>query len=305
MGRSVRPLTPPECTPSPDEPHRHARPIADVHGRIIAVLAGQPSDPTYTAAAVRAFQAMTKEATAAKFLAALSQHRRGQFPALNAGLLYGKGQTVPSRLNNHEHTPLVQRLLNNHDIERMAIYTSAAFNLWAPKVYAYYLQHDHALRQHLPHLHRNFPKSVFSSAAFNFGPNVWTFKHRNVLNIPFGMCAVQALGSFDATQGGHLVLWDLRLLIEFPAGSTILLPSATITHSNLPVRDGEQRGSFTQYTAGGLMQYVDNGFRTEKELAADDPEEYARLCGQKEERWQMGLGMFSTLDELLEAVDVP
>ncbi|KAJ7232097.1 hypothetical protein C8J57DRAFT_1250748 [Mycena rebaudengoi] len=283
----------------------HARPIVDVHGRIIAVLAHQPSDPTYSLAVQRAFAAMSMEAATAQFPVTFSQHRRGHFPALNAGLLYGKGQTVPSHLDNHQYTPIVHRLLAHRDIKRMAIYASAAFNLWAPKIHAYYQQHDHDLRAHLPHLRCNFRKSVFSSAAFNFGPNVWTFKHRDVLNVPFGMCAVQAMGSFNATTGDHLILWDLKLVIEFPAGATILLPSATVCHSNLPVQAGKRRGSFMQYTSGGLMHYIDNGFHTEKELAVDDPVEYARICRLKEERWEMGLGLFSTVEELLEAANVP
>ncbi|KAJ7233543.1 hypothetical protein C8J57DRAFT_1577437, partial [Mycena rebaudengoi] len=282
----------------------YARPIIDIHGRIIAVLARQPTDPTYAGAVACAFSAMTREATGAKFPATMSKHRRGPFPALNTGILYGKGQTVPSRLNNGVHTALLRRLVGNKDVKRMATYASAAFNLWAPKVYAYYHEHDMALRKHLPHLERNFPKSVFSSAAFNFGPDVWTFKHRDILNAPFGMCAVQALGDFDATKGGHLILWDLKLVIEFPAGATILLPSATICHSNLPIQPGDKRGSFTQYTAGGLMRYVDNGFRTERELAENDPEEYARMCLLKETRWEMGLALLSTVDELLEGASV-
>ncbi|KAJ7236134.1 hypothetical protein C8J57DRAFT_1194408 [Mycena rebaudengoi] len=210
---------------------------------------------------------MTREATGAKFPATMSKHRCGPFPALNTGILYGKGQMVPSRLNNGVHTVLLRRLVGNKDVERMATYASAVFNLWVPKVYAYYHEHDMALRKHLPHLERNFPKSVFSSATFNFGPDVWIFKHQDILNAPFGMCAVQALGDFDAMKGGHLILWDLKLVIEFPAGTTILLPSTTICHSNLPVQPGDKRSSFTQYTAGGLMRYVDNSFRTERELA--------------------------------------
>ncbi|KAJ7612356.1 hypothetical protein DFH06DRAFT_1015344, partial [Mycena polygramma] len=176
------------------------------------------------------------------------------------------------------------------------------FSLWAPKLYAYYKKHDDRLHNHLPHLQRNWEKSIFSCATFNFGPNVWTFKHRDVLNLPFGMCAVQALGDFDATKGGHLILWDLKLVIEFPAGSLILLPSATIAHSNVPVQPGDRRASFTQYTAGGIIRYVDNGFRTEKELAEEDPEEYEQLCQLKGTRWEMGLGLLSTVDELLESI---
>jgi hypothetical protein len=152
----------------------------------------------------------------------------------------------------------------------------------------------------MPDLRRNFVKSIFPSATFNFGPNVWTFKHRDRLNCPFGWCAIQALGHFDPKLGGHLVLWELKLVIEFPPGSLVLIPSATITHSNVPVQAGDSRVSFTQYCAGGLFRYVDNGFRTEAELAAANPGAYARMLEMKKTRWQIGLGLFSTLDDLLE-----
>ncbi|KAJ7104639.1 hypothetical protein C8R44DRAFT_631149, partial [Mycena epipterygia] len=151
-----------------------------------------------------------------------------------------------------------------------------------------------------PDLRRPFARSVFFCAAFNFGPNVWTFKHRDVLNLAFGWCAVQALGRFDHTKGGHLVLWDLRLVVEFPAGALILLPSATIAHSNVPVQHGEERASFTQFSAGGIFRYLDNGAQTVEELAATDPEGYERLMALKAARWQEGLDLLSTVDELLE-----
>lgn len=151
----------------------------------------------------------------------------------------------------------------------------------------------------LPHLRPNFPRSIFAAATFNFGPRTWTFKHRDAQNCPFGWCAIQSLGVFDSKKGGHLILWDLKLVIEFPSGSTILIPSATLIHSNVPVQDGEQRASFTQYSSGGLFRWVDNGFRTEGELAASDPEEYDRMLRLKETRWEMGLDLLSTIDDLL------
>ncbi|KAJ7124030.1 hypothetical protein C8R43DRAFT_899244, partial [Mycena crocata] len=277
-------------------------PIVDSKSRIVAVLAGQPRDPTYAADATAAYHAILDERKRAQFSAKASTHRRGPFPALNVGLSYGKGQRIPGYLRNGHHAALLQRLIGNPSIRRMACFASAAFSLWAPKVFQYYKEHDAALRQHLPHLPRNFDRSVFACAAFNFGPDVWTFKHRDVLNLPFGWCAVQALGRFDHRMGGHLVLWDLKLVIEFPHGATILLPSATVEHSNIPVQPGDERASFTQYTAGGLMRYVDNGFRTESELREEDEAAYEQMWKDKEARWEMGVGLFSTVDELLQPI---
>jgi hypothetical protein len=181
----------------------------------------------------------------------------------------------------------------------MLTHPLAAFALWAPRLYQYYREHDATLRRRYPNLCRPFAHSVFFCAAFNFRPNVWTFRHRDVLNLAFGWCAVQALGAFDHTKGGHLVLWDLKLVVEFPAGALILLPSATIAHSNVPVVPGDQRASFTQFSAGGIFRFVDNRCRTVEELLEEDPEEYQRVMGLKASRWENGLNLFSTMDELL------
>lgn len=124
------------------------------------------------------------------------------------------------------------------------------------------------------------------------------------MNCPFGWCSIQALGRFKPNKGGHIVLWEPKKVIEFPHAATIHIPSATITHSNIPVGEDETRVSFTQYCAGGIFRWVDNGFRTEAELAIEDQEEYQRIQLLKESRWEQGVSLFSTASELniLEAI---
>ncbi len=99
----------------------------------------------------------------------------------------------------------------------------------------------------------NWANSIFSCATFNFGPRTLCFRHTDSGNLPFGWCTITALGWFDPKRGGHLVLWDLKLIIDFPPGSTILIPSAILLHSNTAIAPGERRYSFTQYTSGGLF----------------------------------------------------
>ncbi|KAJ7866889.1 hypothetical protein B0H13DRAFT_1897839 [Mycena leptocephala] len=160
-----------------------------------------------------------------------------------------------------------------------------AFALWAPKLYHYYHDRNTTLLQRHPDLRRPFARSIFFCAAFNFGPNVWTFRHRDVLNLAFGWRPSCPL--------------DLQLVIGFPPGALILLPSATIAHSNVPIAPGEQRASFTQFSAGGIFRYVDNGCRTVEQLEEEDPEEYERLMALKPSRWEDGLNLFSKMEDLL------
>ena len=119
-------------------------------------------------------------------------------------------------------------------------------------MYTYYREHMAAMEKAIGES-RNFEGSVFACASMNFGPSVHFFKHRNSSNLAFGWCAITALGNFDPRKGRHLILWDLRLAIEFSPGSTILIPSATLTHSNTTVQSHEARLSFTQYSAGGAV----------------------------------------------------
>lgn len=105
---------------------REAQPIVDCKGRIIAVLAGRPRDPTYVHDVAAAFQSMLLGRAEARFPADISKHRRGPFPALNAGLSYSKGQRVPSRLGG-PYAWLLQRLLGDSHINRMAVFASGTY----------------------------------------------------------------------------------------------------------------------------------------------------------------------------------
>lgn len=132
----------------------------------------------------------------------------------------------------------------------------------APKIHRKFDTCLTALKGHDKTLVRNFERSVFAAATANIGPQVVTLPHRDFNNYAGGLCAITAIGHFDHTEGGHVLIWPLRLAIELPAGATILLPSALFMHSNIPIRANETRRSFTQYSAGGLFRYVDHGFRT-------------------------------------------
>ncbi|KAI9429108.1 hypothetical protein H4582DRAFT_2090056 [Lactarius indigo] len=114
-----------------------------------------------------------------------------------------------------------------------------------------------------------------------------------------GWCSITPLGSFNPKEGGHIILWDFGLVIEFPPGSTVLIPSALITHSNTPLQAGETRFCLIQYAAGGLFRWVENGFQTQGDRLANASEEQRRaFLAKQNTRWSNAVGMFTTLDEL-------
>ncbi|KAF7378196.1 hypothetical protein MSAN_00244200 [Mycena sanguinolenta] len=186
-------------------------PLVDKAGCIFAVLAGQPTAHGYAHSAREAFKFIQAEGNKAHFPTSMLRHRRGLFAVINVGLIFGKGQMEPTWLDTKGYAPLGQKLLANEHIRRMAVFASSTFQLWAPRLWGYYHEYNKKLSAAFPHLRRPFANSVFSCAAFNFGP------------------------------------------------------------------------------------------RTQDQLASADPVEYARLMELKERRWEEGLRLFSTAEEMLGA----
>lgn len=143
---------------------------------------------------------------------------------------------------------------------------------------------------------------AFPCRSFNLGEQSTSLPHTDDGNLAQSWCSITPLGFFDPKKGGHLVLWDFGLVVEFPPGSTVLIPSALIKHSNTEIQAGEKRFSVIQYAAGGLFRWVENGFMPEEDwLAKASPSELeARLLEQRS-RWAKAAGMFTTLDELRRA----
>jgi hypothetical protein len=154
-----------------------------------------------------------------------------------------------------------------------------------------------ALEDHY-NLKRNFENSVYAACAFNLGPRTVLGDHTDHGNRPLGLCAVTSGGRFDPREGGHLVLSDLGVVIQFPPGSTILLPSAILVHGNTQIQPSETRVSFTQYTPGGLFRTLKYGFRTKDALAKEDPKLWKEIQDSEDARVEEGLAMFSKVSEL-------
>lgn len=127
-----------------------------------------------------------------------------------------------------------------------------------------------------------------------------SYPHTDTMNLAQSWCTITPLGSFDAKKGGQLVLWNLGLVIDFPAGSTILIPSALVIHSNAEIRAHETRYSVVQYVAGGLSRWVENGFMSNEdwERGASATQMKEREV-RREERWARAIHMFSKLPDLM------
>lgn len=161
-----------------------------------------------------------------------------------------------------------------------------------------------------------FRDGVFAAHSANVGPRAYAFMHEDFLNLAFGICALQALGKYDYTKRGHLYFSQLGFATQFPPGCTILLPSAALTHGNVPIssEDGEYRSSLVHYTPAGLFRYVSYGFRTktsiEEEIKAGEDGDRKLAEWQKSDRakdpqrLKEALDMFSSPKSLFADQDV-
>ncbi|KAF7789321.1 hypothetical protein EIP86_000265 [Pleurotus ostreatoroseus] len=273
--------------------------ITDVNGLIVAYLAGRPTNRAEWEKIMKGCK--TAMETANRELTLGNGNRRGPYRSITAGISVGPGSTRPGTLAQkpYNEEPL-QRLVNDINIQRAAHFASSCMAMLAPKMYQEYFDGLDQVLENDPSLRPLFPNSVFAATSWNFGPKACTVPHVDSLNRAVGWCSIFALGDFDPLHGGQIVLDPLRLIIVFPAGSTILIPSAIFRHGNTPIREGETRMVMTQFSSGGIYRMVEQGFKTLKELRRDKQDDAQKFDSPtyKKERESQQLNLFSTVENL-------
>uniref|UniRef100_A0A0W0FEU8 Uncharacterized protein n=1 Tax=Moniliophthora roreri TaxID=221103 RepID=A0A0W0FEU8_MONRR len=167
-------------------------------------------------------------------------HKHGYFPVQPYGYSYEGGQQCPKSIYHIKKNIMAFKNLTNLScFKHLAGHASTAFATWAPELYSLYCDYDRCLHKQHPNLTSNFSNSIWACVMYNFGPNTVTIQHVNQLNYIFGWCAITALDNFNYTKSGHIVLWELELVLEFPPSWTILILSAYIHHSNTPISNGK------------------------------------------------------------------
>ncbi|KAF5380091.1 hypothetical protein D9615_006268 [Tricholomella constricta] len=279
--------------------------IVDKDDRGIVFLVGHPNDDSWPQVASAAEEAITQARLRGEekklFKSDQLSHRRGRFFALASGVSHGGGQTRPGNLvHSTKVRALLDEVLGDPSVQRIAGFQSSAFAYYAPKIYRDYASNLEALYVHDPQLQINFPHSIFPAITINFGPETVTLDHTDPANVAYGMCLLTSGGNYDPTKGGHLILFDLGLVIEFPPGATIMLPSSILRHGNCPIQGGERRISISQYCAGGLFRWVKYGFQTSDSLEArkGGKDLKRKLEGDDEGRTKEALNLFSKVSEL-------
>ncbi|KAF8580510.1 hypothetical protein K439DRAFT_1281358, partial [Ramaria rubella] len=130
---------------------------------------------------------------------------------------------------------------------------------WCPGIKKLYTENALQLLASNSLLKSVFPNCPFMAATLNLGPHSVCFEHRDHHNLAFGLCCVMVFGNFNYRRGGQVRLREAGVTWEVAPGDIFYIPSASITHSNLPIAPEENRYSFTLYSAGGLFSWTANG----------------------------------------------
>ncbi|KAJ7817079.1 hypothetical protein B0H13DRAFT_1662959, partial [Mycena leptocephala] len=251
--------------------------IVDIEGHIIAILLGRPEDPDWDEVVHKAAAAFTRARHAGEASGAFRpqdlKHRRGSYAVLSTGVSLGGGQQRPGNLvNNAKRRKIINYLRKNKYVRRLAGFQSSGLARYAPKLWRYLVDNLRLLFEHHPGLEHNFSNSIFPGVSFNLGPTVVTDEHADLHNLVHGLCGVTSLEEngcpYNHTLGGQIYLQQIKMVIDFPSGSSMLIPSTFVEHGNTPIQTGETCLSFTQYAAGGLFRWVKYGFRTAKSVLA-------------------------------------
>lgn len=139
--------------------------------------------------------------------------------------------------------------------------TIDAWQSWNPQLKAYYQEYMDALLDNVPELSPPFPGCPFFAVGVNCGPRVCCKPHLDRANLSYGQCLIMPFGAFDWKKGGHLHLKEPNVTFEVRPGEIVFIPSASVTHSNTPLQDGETRYSIALYSPGYTFQYIDNAFQ--------------------------------------------
>ncbi|KAF8158818.1 hypothetical protein K438DRAFT_1986230 [Mycena galopus ATCC 62051] len=152
---------------------------------------------------------------------------------INVGLTLGKGSLVPAWLDNKEHAGLAARLLANPHITRWPPLPASLCIVGAPAIRSTWKTTGSCIAA--------FPTSKGrSSSPSSPAPHLISEMSAHTDTATFATFLLDGaqFNLWDAKKGGHLILWDVKAVVEFPSGALILLPSATIAHSNVPVARG-------------------------------------------------------------------
>ncbi|KAJ7742090.1 hypothetical protein B0H14DRAFT_3515169 [Mycena olivaceomarginata] len=229
---------------------KKAHVILDRKGHIIGVLITPPLPSEDWESVLKvATVAMRETRDKMSFPASTYYHCRAYaegegFPTAVLGFSFSGGREQVGNIKvSSAKNATAMEVLNNRSVVCIATYPITHFQTLCYLIFAnYHTNKQTLLKEHL-HLRWMFSCSPFATVTANLG--------------------LASVSPPHTDFGGHLVCWDYDLIVHFPPGCSILIPSTVVTHSNTPIQDGEQHFSLIQYSAGGHFRWVKSGFQSD------------------------------------------
>src|ERR1700683_4100784 len=93
---------------------------------------------------------------------------------------------------------------------------SGQYTYYFPKQYRYYSPNLRQLFDYHDYLADNFNNSIFPTATCKMGHQTISLKHTNSDNYFADGCHIYSGDSYNHKCSGHIILFNLKLVIEFP-----------------------------------------------------------------------------------------
>ncbi|KAJ7149524.1 hypothetical protein C8R43DRAFT_1128519 [Mycena crocata] len=270
-----------------------AMPLVDFRNQVVGVLGGTPTNPGWPKDVEAATLACADVAPWVR--CSKEEQEANASPTLSGGLgLVHEGEEAPVPEGRSAILDAVTfgTLFTNPAVRRITGYASGLFSLFAFRLHVWFPQALQVYEDHYAGSARFLSFGVFAAATFVFGCNPLPLFDDDIAT---GWAALTALGTYDWRRGGHIILWDLNIVVPFPPGCTILIPRAAVRYSFVKIAPGETRYCLIQHTPAAVFNFASNDGRSNLDFAMHATEEEHMRREQRRQRESAGDYAFDNL----------
>ncbi|KAK4331281.1 LigA [Rhodotorula toruloides] len=216
-------------------------------------------------------------------------------PPILTSLPARRPSTQDMRLTStHTKEPeVVETMSADEDLAKLSGWVSGCIKTYFPSVYNRFAKADPG-QVNPAHPFRCW-YGIFPLFCLNYATNlpvhrlqVHCLEHVDYKNVAGGVCAVLAYSDFDSTKSHYLIFHDLRLVIEFPAGTLAVYPSFLLAHSNVSLVEvdskedalagkGQKRGSLVWFAQANNIVSRESGMSLKRAKEKGLPTTYKGL----------------------------
>ncbi|KAG6905214.1 hypothetical protein DXG01_004142 [Tephrocybe rancida] len=177
---------------------------------------------------------------------------------LSAGSLALPGRKGPIKFTTTDlKQQLMDELLEDVNISHVVSFQSMKLDWFAPKMwdkYKYTATRMYSTHWNIPN---NFHGTVYPAVRFNVRPQTSTVQpYMDRQRERRGPPAVTPIGNYNYKLSGHIVFYELKLIIEVPPGTTLFVPTRLLSYGTTNIQEGEERMTITQCFGPGLAETV-------------------------------------------------